>query len=151
MRAMDDAVENGIGKRGITQVFVPAIDRQLAGDDGRAVAVSVIQDLEQILALQIFESDEAPIIEDQDVDAREACEDGRVRAVAVCQHEFGKEARNTPIDHAVPVPAGLVTQRARHKGLADTGRAGDEDVVMLGDQRQMASWRISPRSSLRPL
>ena len=50
MRAMDDAVENGIGKRGITQVFVPAIDRQLAGDDGRAVAVSVIQDLEQILA-----------------------------------------------------------------------------------------------------
>jgi hypothetical protein len=72
MRAMHDAVENRVGERGIAQVLVPAVDRQLTGDDRRAVAIPVIEDLEQVLALRAFERDEAPIIEDQHVDACEA-------------------------------------------------------------------------------
>ena len=71
MRAMHDTVENRIGQRGITQVFVPALDRQLARDNRGSVAVSVVEDLEEVLPLRILEPDEAPIIKDQDVDARQ--------------------------------------------------------------------------------
>jgi hypothetical protein len=41
-------------------VLVPAVDRQLTGDDRRAVTIPIIEDLEQILALRILERDEAP-------------------------------------------------------------------------------------------
>ena len=44
MRTMNDAVENCVGERGITEVFVPAIRRQLTGDDRGAMAVAVIED-----------------------------------------------------------------------------------------------------------
>ena len=51
VRAMDDAVEDGVGEGGIADHLVPAIDRDLAGDQQRAPVVAVIDDLEQIAAL----------------------------------------------------------------------------------------------------
>src|SRR6202022_4122987 len=36
MGAMDDAVENGVGQGGIANDFMPAIDRDLAGDQQRS-------------------------------------------------------------------------------------------------------------------
>ena len=63
---MHDAIENRVGERGIAEMFVPAVDRQLAGDDRGAIAVSVVEDLEEILALRVLEPDDAPIIEDED-------------------------------------------------------------------------------------
>ena len=72
MRAMDDAVENRVGECGIAEVFVPAAEGQLAGNDRGSVAVSVVEDLEEVLTLRVLEPDDAPIIEDEDVDPREA-------------------------------------------------------------------------------
>ena len=66
MPAVHDAIENGVGERGIAQVFVPAVDRQLTRDNRRPVPVPVIEDLEQVLAVHILEADEAPIVEDHD-------------------------------------------------------------------------------------
>jgi hypothetical protein len=71
MRAMHDAVENRVGERRIAEVLVPAVDRQLTRDDRRPVPVSVIENLKEVLPLRVLEPHEAPIIEDQDVDARE--------------------------------------------------------------------------------
>jgi hypothetical protein len=133
MRAMDDAVENGIGQRGIAQVFMPAIDRQLTRDDRRSVAVPVVENLEEVLSLCVLEPDEAPIIKNQDVDARKAGQHGRVRAVTMGERELGKEARNPSVDHAMIVAAGLLAERTREIGLADAGGAGDQNVLMLGD------------------
>src|SRR3984957_13626451 len=39
MGAMDDAVENGVGQGGIANDFMPAIDRDLAGDQQRSSVV----------------------------------------------------------------------------------------------------------------
>ena len=36
MGAMDDAVENGVSQGGITDDFMPAIDRDLAGSESRS-------------------------------------------------------------------------------------------------------------------
>ena len=42
MGAMDDAVENGVSQGGITDDFMPAIDRDLAGDQQRPPVVTVV-------------------------------------------------------------------------------------------------------------
>ena len=99
MRAMHYAVENRVGERGVAQVFMPAVDRQLTGDDRRSVAIPVVEDLEQVLALRVLEPDEAPIIEDQEVDARETRQHDGVRAVAVRERELRKQAWNAAVDN----------------------------------------------------
>src|SRR5438067_5039525 len=49
------------------------------------------------------------------------------------EREFGKEARDPPVDHAMPLATGLLSQGAAEKRLTDPGGPGDEDVLMLGD------------------
>jgi hypothetical protein len=70
-------------------VVRPAIGRQLTGDDRGARAVAILEDLPQVLTLAVFESDEAPIIEDEDIDARETRQHNGVRAVAMRERQFG--------------------------------------------------------------
>ena len=61
MGVVDDAVEDGIGQGWIADQVVPAIDRNLAGDQRRAAAVAVLDNLEEIPALLRTERFEAPV------------------------------------------------------------------------------------------
>jgi len=45
MGAVDDAVENGVGQGGIANHLVPAIDRELAGDQQGSPVVAIVDDL----------------------------------------------------------------------------------------------------------
>jgi hypothetical protein len=69
MGVVDEAIENGVGVGGIADHVVPFVDRQLAGDDGRAPAVAFFQDLEKVVAGLRIEGLEAPVVEDQQLDA----------------------------------------------------------------------------------
>jgi len=48
---VDEAVEHGIGDGGITDVSVPIVHWQLAGDDGGRAAMTIIDDLQQVASL----------------------------------------------------------------------------------------------------
>jgi hypothetical protein len=65
MGAMDDAVENGIGQPRIANHFMPATDRDLAGDQEGPSVVAIVDDLEQIAALLGIERLWPPIVNDQ--------------------------------------------------------------------------------------
>ena len=133
MRPMHDTIEDRVGQGRIAQVLMPTITWELTRDDRGPSAIAVVEDLQQVLALGVFEPDQSPIIEDQHIDARKARQHGRVRPVPLREREFGKEARDPPVDHAMPLATGLLSQGAAEKRLADTGRPGDEDVLVLGD------------------
>ena len=45
---MDEAVEDGIGDGWIADDFVPAVDRDLTGDDDGSGIVAILDDLEEI-------------------------------------------------------------------------------------------------------
>ena len=79
---MDQAVEDGVGVGGIADQRMPLIDRELAGDDGGAAAVAVLKDLQEVVAGRGVERLEAPIVEDEKIDAAERAQDARVAAVA---------------------------------------------------------------------
>ena len=109
MRPMHDTIEDRVGQGRITQVLMPAIAGKLTRDDRGPRAITVVEDLQQVLALGIFEPDESPIVEDQHIDPRETRQHGRVRAVPMREREFGKEARNAPVDDAMALAAGLLS------------------------------------------
>ena len=44
---VDDAVEDGVSERGYPDQIVPAVDGNLAGDDERALVVTVLDDFER--------------------------------------------------------------------------------------------------------
>src|SRR5712691_7919089 len=79
---VDEAVENGVGVGGIADQRMPLVDRQLAGDEGGAAAVSVLEDLQEVVAGTGVERGEAPIVEDEQIDAAERARQARVAAVA---------------------------------------------------------------------
>ena len=49
--AVPDPIKDRIGQRRVVEVGVPGLDRQLAGDQGRARADAVVQQFEQVVAL----------------------------------------------------------------------------------------------------
>lgn len=52
---MHEAVEDGVSDGGISDDLVPEVDGNLAGDDGRAPLIAVLDDLEEIAALFVVE------------------------------------------------------------------------------------------------
>jgi hypothetical protein len=65
---VNDAVEDGIGKRRIADDLMPAVDGHLTGDNERAGVVAILEDFEQVAGLVGRERLRAPIIEDEEFD-----------------------------------------------------------------------------------
>jgi len=63
---VEETITDRIGQRRIADVVVPLGGRQLAGDDRRAGAVPIFQDLEQIATLLILDRGEPPVVDDED-------------------------------------------------------------------------------------
>ena len=87
MGVVDEAIEDGVGEGRITDCGVPGVDRQLAGDDGRGAAMSVIHDLEEIAPLLGCKGREAPIVEDEELDAGEVLEETGMPSVTAGERQ----------------------------------------------------------------
>ena len=69
MGVVDEAVENGVGIGRVADHGMPFVDRDLAGEDGRAAAVAILEDLVEVTTGAGVERFEAPIVEDKELDA----------------------------------------------------------------------------------
>lgn len=78
MRVVDEAIEDGIGERGIGNALMPVGDRQLSRHQGSALPIAVVQDLEQISSLDRTERIAQPVIKDQEAHLAEGVERSRV-------------------------------------------------------------------------
>ena len=68
---VDDAIEDDIGVGGIADQIMPFVHGDLAGDDGRSPAVAFFEDFEEIVTSGGIERFEAPVVEDEQLDAAE--------------------------------------------------------------------------------
>ena len=50
VRVVDETVEGGVGDGWVADVGVPRFERELGGDHGRALAVAIFDDLQEVLA-----------------------------------------------------------------------------------------------------
>jgi hypothetical protein len=85
---MNDVVEDGIGEGRLADEVMPGLDGQLAGDHGRATAISLLDDLHQIAALRCRQPVWSTVIQDQQKSFRDAAEQAGEAPVAMGQFQF---------------------------------------------------------------
>ena len=88
---------------------------KLAGDDGLAAAVAVVEHLQQAAPVRVVERGELPIVNHE--------------RIYFCQ--LVEQARQPNVISAAAHAASLVRQRAGQPGLADGGRVGQLHVLLL--------------------
>ena len=109
---MNDAIEDGVGESGLTDDLVPRVGRQLAGDECRALAVTILNDFHQIVPLTGGEPIRTPVDEDLEIGLDQGAEQAREAAIVVGKLEVGEQPRHAGVVHGVTVAARLVGQRA---------------------------------------
>src|SRR6266545_4982361 len=77
----EEPIADGVGQRGLPDVVVPLGRGELAGDDRGAAAIAVLENLEQVAALLVLRGGQAPVVDEEDVHARELAEESAVGAV----------------------------------------------------------------------
>ena len=111
--------------------------------------MAIIEDLEEVAPLAVGDRRHREVVDHQHIGASDLGQEPRIRSVGPREHKLREQARGASVDRAVALAARLLGARAGNVGLADAGRAGDEHVLVLDAQRQVASWRICARSSSR--
>ena len=146
---MANPIEYGVGEGWLADDIVPGVDGQLTGQEDRAVAVAVFDDLHEVASLRASEPVGAPVVEDQQVGADELPEQAREAAIAMGEFEFGEEARQTAIENGPAVATGLLSESAGEPCLAHTAGAGDDQVLSFCDPVSLRELRNRSRSSCR--
>src|SRR5262245_10638024 len=130
---VEEAIADGVGQRGLADEGVPLSDGKLAGQDGGAGAVPVVQQFEEVSAILRGEGVEAPVVDEQDVDAGEPGEQAEVGAVGAGQGELMEEARGATVEGPETFATGLLGEGAADEGLAGAGGTDDQEILMLLD------------------
>ena len=87
MGVVNEAVEDGVGEGRIADDLAPLLDRNLAGDDRRSALMAVLQDFEEIALFGLCERRQTPVVQDQELDAREAFEQAAIAAVPTSERD----------------------------------------------------------------
>ena len=131
VRAVHDAVQDGVGQRGLVQPGVPGRHRQLAGDERRASTHPVVQQLQQVVALVRGNRGDAEVIQDEQVKPRQLRQAFAKAAVTVGHMQLLQQARRAGVEHREAQARGLLPQRTSEPRLAATGGPGEQDVVAM--------------------
>jgi hypothetical protein len=122
MGVVQEAIADGVGQGGVGEVVVPLGGRQLAGDDGGAVAVAVLEDLQHVAAFLVGDRRQAPVVDQEDVDAGELAEQADVGAVGAGEREVVKEPRGAAVVGAEAFAAGVGGESAGDEALPRASR-----------------------------
>src|SRR5260370_39153816 len=121
MGVVNEAVEDGISIGRVANEGVPFVDQDLAGEDGRAAPVAFLEDLVEVTTGTGVERFEAPIVEDEELDAGETAEDAGIATVTAGERKLGEELGNPLIENRAVVAAGLLTPGTSKPRFAHAG------------------------------
>src|SRR5690348_3129944 len=130
---VNEPVEDGVGICRVTNEGVPFVDRDLAGEDGRAAPIAFLEDLVEVTTGAGVERFEAPIVEDEELDAGETAQDASIAAVTAGEREFGEELGNPLIENRAVVAASPVTEGTSKPRFAHAGRPAQNQIVVRVD------------------
>src|ERR1700751_6092314 len=112
---------------------MPFVDRDLAGEDGRAAPIAFLEDLVEITTSTGVERFEAPIVENEELDAGETAQDAGIAAVTAGEREFGEEVGNSLIENRAVVAGGPVARGPTKPRFAAAGRPAQRQLVVSAD------------------
>ena len=76
---------------------------------------------------------EPPVVDEQDVDARQLGQQAEIGSISVGQGELVEQPGGPPVQRPEPLATGLMSERAPDERLASAGRADEQQVLMLLD------------------
>src|SRR5208282_6618838 len=112
---------------------MPAVHGNLTGDDDRALVVAILDDFEQVARLFGGERLRPPIVEDEQLDARQRAQKPGIARIAVSDGEIGEEPGHAGVENGEVLSARLVAEGASEPTLAQAARPGQEQIAALGD------------------
>src|SRR6266852_6041033 len=93
----------------------------------------VVEDFQEIAPLLGRERRQAPVIQDQELDARQRLEQASVTAIAAREQQVIEQPRQAMVEDRAVVAAGLVAERTGKPTLADAGLPDDQQILMTFD------------------
>ena len=149
---MDQSVKDRVCECRLSEGLVPVFDLELRNDDGGTELCTFFDDFGKIAALVLRHGVKAEFIEYQEVGFPEAVQQTGVAAVSMSGHEHFEEPRQAQIPDQETLPAGPLTQGTSQPGFADTGWAGDQEVIRGADliTASKSKKRCSAQASFSP-
>ena len=133
MGVVNEAVEDGVGISRVADQGVPFVDGDLAGENGRTAAIALLEDLVEVATGTGIERFEAPIVEDEELDAGETAQDAGITAITASERELGEELGDPLIENRAVVATGLVTQGTSKPGFSHAGGPAQNEIVVRVD------------------
>src|SRR5260221_3149252 len=130
MGVVNEAVQNRVGVGGIPDHIVPGAHGELARDDRRAPPVSLLEDLQQVMTRLGIERFEAPVVQNEQLDAAECSQEAGVAPVTSGERKAREQLGHALIKDGSIVTAGLLAQRTSQTTLARAGPAVDHETVV---------------------
>lgn len=144
---MDQAIQDGIGQGRIPDLGVPFIHRELSGDESGTKAVPIFEEFQKVSALFVGQGGYSLVVQGDQIGFRQGGQELGITAVPFGDLKVLEETGETEIANRVALSTGFVGQRTGQEGFTASGRAGNEDIVVLSDPvagtQSAPCWRIS--------
>ena len=99
-RSVDETVKDGVGHGGIANELMPAVWRELAGDEGGGAALAVIKDLQEVAVLVRGGFFKPPVINDRQLGLGQLLEQGRQVAACLACTDLPEQLWGVEVDLA---------------------------------------------------
>ena len=104
----------------------------------RAPADAVVEDLEEVASPRRIDGRQAPVVEDEQLDASEVAIELGDGALAMGDPQLGEQPWHALVLGLAAFKAGFVGERASDPTLARAARAGDQDIGGIADPGAVA-------------
>ena len=131
VRVVDQTIQDRVAESGIPHAFVPVLDGDLTGEEGRASPGAILNHLQQIPAFPIADRRESPVVQDQEVGFAELREQFAVCAIAAGDDQVWQESRQAQIADGVPVSTRTLSKRTGEPAFSCPRRTGNEQYPVL--------------------
>lgn len=128
---VQEAVEDGAGRRHVGEEFAPVLQRAVAGHDGGAVFVTAHDHFQQILPRGLGQGFEAHVVDDDQVGLEVAAQGFVLLFEGFGFEEVADQVEDRAVEHFLALLDGFVAQRLGQMGFADAGWAEEQQVLPL--------------------
>src|SRR6202008_3018785 len=88
---MNQPIQNTVGQRGVADLFMPSLNRDLAGEDGGPQLVAIFANFQEIAAFSVRQGSIGPIVDDQHVDLGQTTQEAAQAAIGAGQCQITEQ------------------------------------------------------------
>ncbi len=110
MGVVDQSIQDGIGQRGISDLGMPFIHRELSGHEGGTEAVTAFEEFQEVPALFVGRGGQTPIVQSDQIGFSKGGQELGIAPVPFGDLEVLEETGETEIADRVSLSTGFVGQ-----------------------------------------